>query len=85
MPLLKDPTFWYGKLKAKDQQMNQLRLSLQEQQGTIQGLEQLVSNKSAMVEQLELRIKEMSNEMEYCDKRNESLERRNDLKETIVS
>lgn len=85
IPALKNPEFWYQRLRQKDAEISDLKFRITELSATIDGFEQLVKNKSALTEQLELKIRHLQKEIEYCDSRNKSLERSNQLKESIVA
>ena len=57
IPALKNPEFWYQRLRQKDAEISDLKFRITELSATIDGFEQLVKNKSALTEQLELKIR----------------------------
>lgn len=49
-PSLKNPQFWFMRLKQKDEEINRLNMEINEMSGQIQGFEELIKNKSAMID-----------------------------------
>ena len=59
-------------------------MEINEMSGQIQGFEELIKNKSAMIDSIEKQMQRIQTENDYFNNRNASLERSNQLKEKLV-